>query len=232
VKDVLKWTFGCMAVPLLCGAAFVVAYVLIVALTIPQLPAWARPGVYQWLMDIPQDSDYGLDDGNGGSAPAGVGVGWDDYSGPDGDIYGLPLVGPIYHWGYLNEKPILGCTFHDPYYSSHTGVDFPVDEGTPVYATMGGKVIYADWNGPWGNLVVIQNGDYQIWLAHLSVISVSQGDILGHGDLVGLSGNTGNSTGGHVHYGIKHRTPAGSYVWLNPQNFFTDDLYIQTGCSD
>ena len=234
MKDVLKWTLGCLAAPLLCGAAFVVAYVMLVALTIPQLPAWAQPGVYQWLMDIPQDSEYGINEGNGngGSAPAGVGVGWDEYSGPDGDIHGLPLIGPIHHWGYISEKPILGCVFHDPNYSSHIGDDFPVDEGTPVYATLGGKVIWADWNGPWGNLVVLQNGPYQIWLAHLSAISVSPGDILGYGDPVGLSGTTGNSTGPHVHYGIKFKTEAGSYAWLDPQNFFTDDLYLKTGCGD
>lgn len=224
-----------MAAPLLCGAAFVVAYVMIVALTIPQLPAWAQPGVYRWMMDVPQDSEYGVNEGSstGGTAPTGPGiVGWDDYSGPDGDVYGLPLVGPVYHWGYLNEKPILGCVFHDSNYNSHTGDDFPVDEGTPVHTTMGGKVIWAGWNGPWGNLVVVQNGPYQVWLAHQSVIQVSVGEIVNHGDVVGLSGNTGNSTGGHVHYGIKFKTEAGSIVWVNPRDFFTDDLYIKTGCSD
>jgi len=220
-----------MAAPLLCGAAFVVAYVLIVTLTIPQLPAWAQPGVYKWLMDIPQDSEYGTDGGGSDPTVPGV-VGWDDYSGPDGDIYGLPLFGPVYHWGYVNPKPILGCVFHDPNYTSHTGDDFPVDEGTPVHTTMGGKIIWAGFNGPWGNLVVVQNGPYQVWFAHQSAIQVAVGDIVKHGDVVGLSGNTGNSTGAHVHYGIKFKTEAGSLVWVNPHDFFTDDLYVKTGCSD
>ncbi len=220
-----------MAAPLLCGAAFVVAYVLIVTLTIPQLPAWAQPGVYHWLMDIPQDSEYGT--GSGGTDPTVPGVvGWDDYSGPHGDIYGLPLVGPIFHWGYRNEKPVLGCVFHDPNYTSHTGDDFPVDTGTPVHTTMGGKVVWAGFNGPWGNLVVVQNGPYQVWFAHQSVLQVAVGQIVQHGDIVGLSGSTGNSTGAHVHYGIKFKTEAGSLVWVDPHGFFTDDLYIKTGCSD
>ena len=75
------------------------------------------------------------------------------------------------------------------------GVDFPVNEGTPVHTTMAGKVVWAGPNGPWGNLVVVENNGYQVWFAHLSVISVSVGDILEYGDVVGLSGNTGNSTG-------------------------------------
>ncbi len=234
MKESLKWAFGCMAAPMLCGAAFVVAYVTLVALTIPQLPTWAQPGVYQWLMDIPQDSEYGIEEGSGfgDSTPAGVGVGWHDYSDGTGDVFGLPLVGPVYHWGNLKEKPVLGCIFHDSNYTSHTGVDFPVAEGTPVHTTMSGQVVFAGWNGPWGNLVVIQNGDYQIWLAHFSAITVQVDDILEHGDVVGLSGNTGNSTGPHVHYGIKHRTEAGSFAWLNPHLFFDEDLYIKIGCSD
>ena len=75
------------------------------------------------------------------------------------------------------------------------------------------------------------NNGYQVWLAHLSSIQVSEGDILNYGDVVGLSGNTGNSTGAHLHYGIKHMTEAGSHVWLNPQLFFTDDEFINIGCS-
>jgi murein DD-endopeptidase MepM/ murein hydrolase activator NlpD len=55
---------------------------------------------------------------------------------------------------------------------------------------------------------------------------------LHYGDVVGLSGNTGNSTGGHLHYGIKQKTGEKSYVWLNPQLFFTEGEFINIGCSD
>jgi hypothetical protein len=99
-----------------------------------------------------------------------------------------------------------------------------VNEGTPIHTTIAGKVVWAGSNGPWGNLVVVENNGYQVWLAHLSSIQVSEGEILNYGDVVGLSGNTGNSTGAHLHYGIaKDRRK--SYVWLNP-NFFTEDVYI------
>ena len=73
-----------IAAPILCGAALVIGYVLIVALTIPQLPEWAQPGVTEWLFDIPQHaetSDNGSQHGN--SAPAGMSaVQWDGYKGP------------------------------------------------------------------------------------------------------------------------------------------------------
>jgi murein DD-endopeptidase MepM/ murein hydrolase activator NlpD len=107
-----------------------------------------------------------------------------------------------------------------------------VNEGTPIYTTIAGQVVWAAENGPWGHLVVVENDGYQVWLAHLSSIEVSEGDILEYGGLIGLSGNTGNSTGGHLHYGIKHRTEAGSFVWLDPRAYFTEDEIIPIGCSD
>jgi murein DD-endopeptidase MepM/ murein hydrolase activator NlpD len=234
VKGFLRFSILMMSAPILCGAALVVGYVILVVLTIPQLPAWARPGVTKWLFDIPQHSESS-DNGsyNDWSAPAGLSaVPWDDYIGPESDIQGLPLVGPIRHWSDWYDKPLLGCTFHDPHYDSHTGNDFPVNEGTSIHTTMGGVVVWAGSNGPWGNLVVVENSGYQVWLAHLSSIDVSQGDILHYGDVVGLSGNTGNSTGPHLHYGIKQKTGEKSYVWLNPGPYLIEEDYINIGCSD
>jgi murein DD-endopeptidase MepM/ murein hydrolase activator NlpD len=97
---------------------------------------------------------------------------------------------------------------------------------------MSGEVVWAGPNGPWGNLVVIENNGYQVYLAHLSSVIVSQGDILVHGEVVGMSGNTGNSTGPHLHLGIKKKTGEGTYVWLDPLQFFNPDDYIYIGCSD
>ena len=159
-------------------------------------------------------------------------VPFDGYVGPGSDIYGLPLIGPIPHWGDWYDKPLLGCVFQDPHYRTHTGADFPVNEGTPIHTTITGKVVWAGSNGPWGNLVVIENNGYQVWLAHLSSIQVTEGQILNYGDVIGLSGNTGNSTGAHLHYGIRQKTGEKSAVWLNPQNYFTADEYINIGCSD
>jgi len=233
MKGYFRFSIMMMTAPLLCGVALVIGYVLLIVLTIPQLPAWAQTGVLLWLFDVPQYAetvDNGSDDGSTSAEMSAVP--WDGYIGPEADIHGLPLVGPVQLWSTWYDKPLLGCVFQDPNYQTHTGSDFPVNEGTPVHATMGGKVVWAAENGPWGNLVVVENNGYQIWLAHLSSIQVSEGDILNYGDVVGLSGNTGNSTGAHLHYGIKQQTGAGTYVWLNPQSFFTEDEYIYIGCSD
>lgn len=233
MKGFFRFSMIMMAAPLLCGAALVIGYVMLVVMTIPQLPEWAQTGVEQWLFDIPQYAETSDNGSIGDSSPAGLSaVPWDGYVGPESDIYGLPMIGPIQHWSTWYDKPLLGCVFHDPNYQTHTGSDFPVNEGTPIHTTIGGKVVWAGSNGPWGNLVVVENNGYQVWLAHLSSIQVAEGQILNYGDVVGLSGNTGNSTGAHVHYGIKQKTGEKSAAWLNPQSFFTADEYISIGCSD
>jgi murein DD-endopeptidase MepM/ murein hydrolase activator NlpD len=229
VNSAFKITLLIMAAPLLCGAALMVGYVVLIALSIPQLPAWAQQGVTRWLLDIPQHSETS----DNGSSPAGSSVvPWEDYSDPNSDLYGLPMRGPVQLWSDWYDKPLLGCVFHDPFYTTHTGDDFPVNAGTPIHTTLGGKVVWAGYNGPWGNLVVVENSSYQVWLAHLDAVGVSPGQILGYSDIVGFSGNTGNSTGAHLHYGIKHKTGEDSYVWLDPHQFFTTDEYIYIGCSD
>ncbi|MBI5353971.1 MAG: M23 family metallopeptidase [Chloroflexi bacterium] len=233
MKGIFRFAIAMMAAPLLCGAALLIGYVMIVMLAIPQYPEWAQPDIEQWVFDIPQNAESSDNGSYGASSPAGPSaVPWDGYVGAESDIHGLPMAGPVQHWSKWYSKPLLGCGFHDPHYESHTGNDFPVNEGTPIHTTLSGKVVWAGENGPWGNLVVVENDGYQVWLAHLSSIEVSQGDILQYGDQVGLSGNTGNSTGGHLHYGIKHKTDAGSTVWLDPRLFFTQDEFITIGCSD
>ena len=208
-----------LGLPLFCGALFVVLFATFVGLTIPQLPAWAQGGATAWLLGTPQPA--GSETSDNGSLPAGVGVGWEGYVDLEdpGPPRGLPLAGTVY----------LGCLFHDPAYSDHTGVDFPANEGSPVYTTMAGLVVWAGPNGPWGNLVVIENNGFQIYLAHLTTIAVTQGQVVQFGTYVGAVGSTGNSTGPHLHYGIKQQTEGGQ-VWLNPVAFFSGADYLQVPC--
>jgi murein DD-endopeptidase MepM/ murein hydrolase activator NlpD len=204
---------------LLCGALFVILFVTLVGLAIPQLPSWAQDDATEWLLGTPQP--VGSETSDNGSFPAGVGVGWDGYIDPidPNAPRGLPLRAPVY----------LGCLFHDANYTDHTGVDFPASQGTPVYTTMAGKVVWAGLNGPWGNLIVVENNGYQIYLAHLETIAVTEGQILPYGETVGEVGSTGNSTGPHLHYGIKRQTDGGQ-VWLDPVVFFDDADYLEVVC--
>lgn len=95
------------------------------------------------------------------------------------------------------------------FHTGHSALDFGVVVGTPVSATMDGKVTYAGWNDQgYGNLVIVENGDYKTYYAHLSSIPVSIGDTVTAGSTIGLSGNTGNSTGPHLHYEIRKNNVA------------------------
>ena len=98
----------------------------------------------------------------------------------------------------------VGGVLTQSYHPGHNGLDFGIPVGTSVEATMSGKVIHAGWNDQgYGNLVIVENGSYRTYYAHLSSIPVSVGDIVTAGTTIGLSGNTGNSTGPHLHYEIR-----------------------------
>ena len=100
-------------------------------------------------------------------------------------------------------RPVGGVLTQN-FHPGHNGLDFGVVVGTPIEATMDGKVVNAGWNDQgYGNLVIVENGPYKTYFAHLSEIPVSVGDTVTAGSTIGLSGNTGNSTGPHLHYEIR-----------------------------
>lgn len=86
---------------------------------------------------------------------------------------------------------------------NHRGVDFAAAEGTPIHAMSAGTIIFAQYHDSWGNYVAIQhsNGITSLY-AHQSMISVSVGDIVTQGQVIGFVGSTGNSTGPHLHVEI------------------------------
>ena len=112
---------------------------------------------------------------------------------------------------------------HDPIYGTtkfHEGMDFSAPIGTPVYATADGRVATASWQGLYGNLIEIDHGfNYLTRYAHLSRIEVQQGQEVHRGDLIGRVGNTGKSTGPHLHYEVRHRGAP-----QNPVNYYFYDL--------
>ncbi|MGW2615570.1 M23 family metallopeptidase [Streptomyces sp. NPDC001500] len=101
----------------------------------------------------------------------------------------------------------------------HTGQDFAVESGTPVYAVGSGVVRITTCGDGFGNQVLIRHGDgYFTQYAHLSRIDVRRGQRVTAGQRVGLSGATGNVTGPHLHFEVRITPYAGSAVpplsWL------------------
>ena len=89
------------------------------------------------------------------------------------------------------------------YSSYHRGVDFMAPIGTPVYAAASGRVVITSggWSGGYGNQTVIDHGGGRATrYAHLSSIAVSVGQTVGRGEVIGYSGNTGRSSGPHLHF--------------------------------
>ncbi len=101
--------------------------------------------------------------------------------------------------------------------SMHPGQDFAVPVGTPVKAMSTGTVIFAGWQGGYGNKVEIQYWDGTVsWFAHNSKLLVTKGENVAPGEVVSLSGNTGHSTGPHVHVEIHpgDGSPVPPIPWL------------------
>jgi murein DD-endopeptidase MepM/ murein hydrolase activator NlpD len=85
---------------------------------------------------------------------------------------------------------------------THTGIDISADSGEPVYATGDGTVESAGWNGDYGNMVVLNHNNvgFVTRYAHLSSFSVLPGERVVKGQVIGLVGATGRSTGPHLHF--------------------------------
>lgn len=86
----------------------------------------------------------------------------------------------------------------------HPGLDISADKGDPVYATADGKITNAAAAGNYGNLVVVDHGyGLETRYGHLSAFKVKNGQSVKRGDLIGLVGSTGRTTGAHLHYEVR-----------------------------
>ena len=123
-------------------------------------------------------------------------------NGGDSITFANPLRVPLVvtsKYGY-RPHPVTGR------YQMHEGVDFRAATGTRVYASRAGKVIYAGRKGGYGKVVGIEHeDDFTTWYGHLSRISVKTGQWVSQGKVIGLSGNTGISTGPHLHFEIRYK---------------------------
>lgn len=87
----------------------------------------------------------------------------------------------------------------------HAGVDLAAAMGTPVYAAESGRVNYAGWYERYGNTIDIGHSNVDTRYAHLSKIAVKPGQQVKKGDLIGYVGNTGISSGPHLHYEVRKK---------------------------
>ena len=129
---------------------------------------------------------------SGGSSGGGGGSG--SNSGVDG-----------YIWPTNNTRVVTSpygerwCPFHG--YESHNGADIDAARGSAVLAAKSGRVIQAGWNGGYGISVMIAHDDGITTLyGHMDGCSVSVGQTVSQGETIGICGNTGNSSGAHIHY--------------------------------
>lgn len=111
----------------------------------------------------------------------------------------------------MRFHPVLG------YSRLHAGIDIGVPIGTPVYALKDGVVIAAQSMSGYGNVVMINHGDITSVYGHNSSLAVSPGQVVKGGQLISYSGNTGVSSGPHLHFEIRNSSgqpiePSGYYV--------------------
>ena len=135
----------------------------------------------------------------------------------------IPAILPV---SLKNPRTRLSSSFGyrvHPMYKTvklHAGMDFGGAIGTPIYATGNGKVIYAGLQKGYGKSILIDHGfNYKTQYAHLDSYNVKTGQKVKRGDIIGYMGNTGMSTGPHVHYEVrKNGAP------VDPINYYFNDL--------
>ena len=138
-------------------------------------------------------------------------------------ILSVPAIQPI-SISDLNRISDYFGTRKDPFNRErrfHHGIDFVGPIGTPIYATGSGKVITAEYSFfGYGKVVVIDHGfGYRTRYAHLHTIDVNVGDDVTRGQVIATLGNSGRSTGPHLHYEVIYRNNT-----VDPINYFNDML--------
>jgi murein DD-endopeptidase MepM/ murein hydrolase activator NlpD len=99
----------------------------------------------------------------------------------------------------------------------HTGVDFAVPTGTPVLAVADGKIENANWGKSYGNQVVQKVAGGWVIYAHLNAVRCKPGQVVKKGQIVGESGNSGNSSGPHLHFEYRSKLRWSDGVDLDPK---------------
>lgn len=111
--------------------------------------------------------------------------------------------------------PVNSRNFTQYFWYGHPGIDIALSEGSTVVAADTGTVTYAGWNiHGYGNLIVVNHGNgYETFYADLNGINVVPGQIVYQGSAIGTSGNTGNSSGPHIHFEIRINNNRDNPCW-------------------
>lgn len=128
----------------------------------------------------------------------------------------IPAIKPVK--GYITSD--FGTRMHPILHRKrmHDGIDLIVNTGTPVHSTGDGYISYVGRRGGYGLTVEVNHGfGYKTVYAHLSKAKVKRGQKISRGDVIAESGNTGLSTGPHLHYEVQHNGKK-----LDPKQFFFD----------
>jgi murein DD-endopeptidase MepM/ murein hydrolase activator NlpD len=139
-------------------------------------------------------------------------------------LHTLPLAAPVDHFmlasGFGTRRDPLNGKL-----AMHEGLDFTSEMGSPVMATAPGKVVFAGWKGDYGKMVEIDHGlGIHTRYGHLKSIAVKVGDEVTYRQQIGALGNTGRSTGPHVHYEVRVDDKA-----YDPMNFLEAGRYVFKG---
>jgi murein DD-endopeptidase MepM/ murein hydrolase activator NlpD len=126
-----------------------------------------------------------------------------------GQLVAWPARGPISSYFGYRPDPFTGVR------RFHTGIDIVMNSGTPVRAAMAGRISDVGYNANYGNYIIMTHADgYQTLYGHLSSILAREGSAVDQGAQIGLSGNTGYSTGAHLHFSLFRRS-----LLLNPLKY-------------
>ena len=133
----------------------------------------------------------------------------------------IPSVQPVAKMDYSSNFGIRSDPFRGTA-AMHAGVDIRGPQGTPIYATADGIVAESDRRGGYGNLIEIDHGKgIATRYGHLSRLLVTSGARVKRGQVIGLMGSTGRSTGSHLHYEVRMDGRA-----VNPVPFLTSANYL------
>ncbi|MBQ6791040.1 MAG: M23 family metallopeptidase [Paludibacteraceae bacterium] len=134
----------------------------------------------------------------------------------------IPAIQPVLNKDLKHMASGYGWRI-DPVYQIrrfHEGMDFSAPVGTDIFATGNGTVTYSGWRQGYGETIVIDHGfNYETLYAHCSKRLVRVGQKVKRGDVIALVGNTGKSTGPHVHYEVHYGGRP-----IDPRNFYFYDL--------